>query len=981
MSTVPTFSPLPRIRGDMSQETYGRPVRWSLVLLLAWPLLAWAATPDAFDTVHYHIDVTYDAATHTLQGMVSCTAVWRGTHPLDELYFFLPPNTLSRPDPREPAAFSDLRYPYGFDAATLTVSSVSDEAQRALAFALHDDRAVLVGRVPDRALLHVRLPRPYHPGERVQVVIAFATRLPEAKNWGHYRGIVALDGLWYPTLVPFRQGTWVWGLQEFVHAHYTLRLTAAADQQVLASVPWASSTQQHGWQTLTGSAGPLYHLGLSLSTQGHTEADLTHDPPLRVVVPTADAPRARHLLQTMRRILAWYRQHLALTLHAPLLTAVVQERDLSVPFSAVADHMVFVARDAVRVPALLHKLPEFVLARGLAQQWWGLRTAYNLRTERWVGEGLATYMAASWLASTYGRDRTFLAWKASWLPNLSLWEQYIDIPYRQLVADRLDQHMTTPLDETPDRQGLRQIYEKKGAMVYALLHDLLGEQAFQHFLALLAEAGSHITSADVRRAAEAASGRDLHWFFQQWVSERVWLDYAVGRVETVPHTEASGRTMYSNRVEIRRLGEAIMPLTVRLIARDGTVYNTQLDGTAQTAVVTWESAAPLKDVHLDPEDKLPDVQRLNDVYHVPYAVRPLIDFPRLDRYLLYPFVTLDNNYIDGYVPRLHLIALYLDEQAASVSLGRKEALDELSVEAQLLRNRFPIPSMTSGLALYDRQGARTVSLETSLLLRESHQQYLTPANRFTLGYQIAFLEQLTEFQGEVVPADFAPTTGRVHSIVLRYLRDTRIPTPVGAPLNVLAEPLTYGYALRLETEFAARLLGSTEPDFQQVRGEVSHYLRLWNQTSLQLRLFGGWSAGPLPLQRKLSLTGIDTLRGYPYRLQFLGDHLLGGTLSLRFPVLPDVRVDFPDRYFSLRSVHIAPFVDSGWVWNRGQSITDVSPRSSAGLRLIVGFGFASLLRFEVVADLAVPVDERGRREDVGLQAWVRLQSTVGGGLQ
>ena len=90
---------------------------------------------------------------------------------------------------------------------------------------------------------------------------------------------------------------------------------------------------------------------------------------------------------------------------------------------------------------------------------------------------------------------------------------------RQLVADRLDQRMTTPVDETPDRQGLRQIYEKKGALVYAMLHDLLGDQAFQHFLLLLAEAGGQITSADVRRAAEAVSGRDLHWFFQQWVSD------------------------------------------------------------------------------------------------------------------------------------------------------------------------------------------------------------------------------------------------------------------------------------------------------------------------------------------------------------------------------------------------------------------------------------------------------------------------------
>src|SRR5215471_12639192 len=530
---------------------------WGIVLLLTRPLLVWAAPPLAFEAVHYNLDVTYDAPTHTLQGVVSCTAVWQGADPLSEVYFFLPPNTLSRPDPREPAAFSDLRYPYGFEAARLTVSTVSDGARQALTFALQDDQAVPVGHVPDQALLHVWLPRPYSAGERFQVTIAFTTRLPQAKNWGHYRGIVALDGQWYPMLVPMRQGAWVWGMQEFVHADYTLRLTAAADQQVIASVPWTSNTQQHGRQTLSGSAGPLYQLGLSLSAQWLNAEDLAHAPPLRVVAPAGDGPKARDMLQILRRIVAFYQQEFALSLHSPQFTLVVHERDLSWPFSATADNMLFLSRDVLRVPDLIHKLPEYFVARGLATQWWGLRTAYNLRTERWVGEGLATYMAARWLESIYGRGRTFLAWKASWLPNLSFWEQYIDIPYRQLIADRLDQRITTPVDETPDSQVLRQIYEKKGALVYAMLHDLLGEQAFQHFLTLLAEAGDHITSADVRRAAEAASGRDLHWFFQQWISERVWLDYAVGRVETAPHPDVSGRTMYSSRVEIYRLGEAI----------------------------------------------------------------------------------------------------------------------------------------------------------------------------------------------------------------------------------------------------------------------------------------------------------------------------------------------------------------------------------------------------------------------------------------
>jgi hemolysin activation/secretion protein len=198
-------------------------------------------------------------------------------------------------------------------------------------------------------------------------------------------------------------------------------------------------------------------------------------------------------------------------------------------------------------------------------------------------------------------------------------------------------------------------------------------------------------------------------------------------------------------------------------------------------------------------------------------------------------------------------------------------------------------------------------------------------------------------------------------------------------LEVLAEPLAYGHALRVELELASELLGSDRPDFQQVRWEAGEYFRLWSQTQLQLRVFGGWSAGPIPLQRKLSLAGVDTVRGYPYRLRFLGDRMLGGSLLFRFPVLRDVRLDDPWRFLGLRSVHLAPFVDGGWVWDRHEDLGDVSPRAGAGLRLIAGFAFASVQRFEIAVDVAHPLDALGRREDEGPQVWIRLQTTAGGG--
>jgi hemolysin activation/secretion protein len=213
-------------------------------------------------------------------------------------------------------------------------------------------------------------------------------------------------------------------------------------------------------------------------------------------------------------------------------------------------------------------------------------------------------------------------------------------------------------------------------------------------------------------------------------------------------------------------------------------------------------------------------------------------------------------------------------------------------------------------------------------------------------------------------------------MVFTYTRDTRVPTAVGAPLEVFAEPLAYGDALRFETEIASAYLGSNRPDFQQVRLQANTYLRLLNQTWLQLRLFGGWSAGTIPLQRKLTLAGIDTVRSYPYRLRFLGDRLLGGTVGLRLPVLRDIRVELPGRYMSLRALHLSPFVDGGWVWERDQTLSDVTLRSGAGLRIITGFAFVSMLHFEVVVDIAHPLDAQGRDEGEGVQFWIRFQTTA-----
>ncbi len=948
-----------------------------------------AAPLEGFDAVRYQLDVTYDPDDQVIRGKATISTLWKGRSPLTDLYFFLPPNTLSRRDRREPAAYSDLRYAKGFDPAHLSVHQVTSPhltgtSQTHLSFRLQDDPAVPVGHVPDRALLHISLPRPLTTGEHVALTISFTTRLPAAKNWGYYHDVLSLDGRWYPLLVPNRQGQWIWGLQEFVHAHYDLRFTTQADQHVLASVPWQDRQlqQDSGRQILSGSAGPLYHLGLSSSRQQHAECDQSRAPTLCLFASPKDQPAAARLVSVMRSIVDFYRDEFQLSRSANTFSIVVHERDLALPFSASADNLFFLSLDIVRLPSLLRKLADFYIARGLAQQQWGLRTAYNLNTSSWIGEGLATYFASRWLDHQYGPGRNFLTWKSAWLPNFSYRDQGIEVPYRRLAVQQHDQPLTTGVDSTSDIQGLRFLQEKKGALVYAMLHNLLGPETFRAFLRRLTEtsSGRVIRTQEVQQAAEAVSQQDLAWFFQQWVEQQVQLDYAVGTVVSTPQPNSLGPPVYLNRVDIHRLGEAIMPVTIRLTATDGKTYDQRIEGADSTETITWQHGAPLTDVHIDPDRHLPDVQRLNNTSHIAYTVRPFIDFPHLDQYLVYPFITHENNFVDGNVPRLSLVGRYLDDQAAAVSIGYKETPRKFSLGAQFWRQRFPHPNVTSFLTFTDRQGAQTLSLDMSLLLEESHRQNRLPVNYFTLGYHVAFLQRQETLQNDPVPEAEFPSTGRIHSLVFSYRRDARIPSASGAPLNVLSEPLTYGYALQFDIEVAAKELGSNQPDFQQLKWEGSEFLRLWNQTSLQLRIFGGWSAGTVPFQRKLTLAGVNTIRGYPYRLRFLGDRLLGGTLGLRFPILRDIRLDAPGRFFSLRSAHISPFIDAGWLWNTDETLSDTRLRSGVGIRLIAGLGVASLFRFEIAVDVAHALDARGLDEDEGVQVWLRVQSTAQGGV-
>lgn len=167
-----------------------------------------------------------------------------------------------------------------------------------------------------------------------------------------------------------------------------------------------------------------------------------------------------------------------------------------------------------------------------------------------------------------------------------------------------------------------------------------------------------------------------------------------------------------------------------------------------------------------------------------------------------------------------------------------------------------------------------------------------------------------------------------------------------------------GVAFRLTAELGRAMGGDF--DFNRYVGDVHGYLRTGPSTGLAVRLRGGTSSGPLPLQRRFTLGGIGSVRAYPQNLISGTEMLL---LNAEYSLYGH---DLLDGLFD--DVVIFGLFDAGWTNGPARAAfawDDVLPAAGFG----VGFGDRTL-RLE----LAFPLRDRGTGMDPTL--WLRFSPTL-----
>ncbi len=441
----------------------------------------------------YNLDLAVDYANHTIQGRSQVLVTNTEQDPLDSLYFRLLPN-------------AENTYGNG----SLQVSNVTVDGQPVESELSVSDTA-----------LKVTLPQLLQPGQSAQVEMDFTGLVPldfgapqNPSGYGIYNltdGVLALAS-WYPILSVYDEDGWnldtASPIGDSVYsdmAWYTVNLTAP-QELVVASTGTVVAKEQAGDQTTYRIAsGPARDFFLVMSPDFQV-ATRTVDGTQVSSYYLPDSPQAgKAALEITADSLQSYNQRFG---QYPYNELDVVQAPMQNAGGVEYPGIFLVADDLYENP----DQPNFQIATAheTAHQWWYNLVGNDVFEDPWLDEGLTTYSS-----SLYYEDQK----SPEWLTGLvGYWEDRV----AGLKEDGQDDRVTESLAHfenlnDPSVYG-GVVYSKGGLFFYALRQEI-GDQAFFQALQNYFQKYQYRIArpADLLAEFEAAAGRELDEFYQEWL--------------------------------------------------------------------------------------------------------------------------------------------------------------------------------------------------------------------------------------------------------------------------------------------------------------------------------------------------------------------------------------------------------------------------------------------------------------------------------
>jgi hypothetical protein len=247
-----------------------------------------------------------------------------------------------------------------------------------------------------------------------------------------------------------------------------------------------------------------------------------------------------------------------------------------------------------------------VVTHEIGHMWYPMIVGSNERMHMWQDEGFNTFINYFSEARRYPEKGDYAKRAGSDRSQVELY-----------MKNDVDEALEVP----PDRINPQILGENayvKTAVGLALLRDeIMGPQAFDEAFREYTRrwAFKHPSPADFFKTMEDVGGRRLDWFFREWFIINARFDQAIDTVATMQ----KGDTMFVG-LRFANRARGVLPIHARFTFSDGTTqtfdYPAEVWSTNTTFYVREYAfgGKKLTKIDLDPDKRLPDTDRANNVW-------------------------------------------------------------------------------------------------------------------------------------------------------------------------------------------------------------------------------------------------------------------------------------------------------------------------------------------------------------------------------
>ncbi|HLG21414.1 MAG TPA: hypothetical protein VI382_01265 [Candidatus Manganitrophaceae bacterium] len=223
--------------------------------------------------------------------------------------------------------------------------------------------------------------------------------------------------------------------------------------------------------------------------------------------------------------------------------------------------------------------------------------------EEWVTEGLARFDAERFMRQKYGNRSNLEQWLKpfSFIPVIDEILYSKDLPLRQIyfketVAPILNEDVQVFNHPRPE-----------GGAIFSKLRSLLGEALLQRAVSAYRRQIRTGERPSFRETLFQVSGRDLDWFFEQWLMANPSLDFGIERID---YRKIDGA--YQTSIVVKKEGEGVEPLEILAYEKNGSQIPLVWNGKGERHEEVLVTPSPIDVVEIDPRRNSSDPNRLDN---------------------------------------------------------------------------------------------------------------------------------------------------------------------------------------------------------------------------------------------------------------------------------------------------------------------------------------------------------------------------------